>query len=117
MAIQSFSKSTYEYDSLRNDYACGKILSAETIDELRCATATATWFDIEKRRKAILLKPTIDALKAKFPEASLVTLKSGSPSLTVEWSRDDGIIAVVWFDGGVSNRDGFHPDALVRVEG
>lgn len=107
-----------EYHNLREDYACARItLPAETIVELRNTYSLSDWMDIEKRHKANLLKPTIDALKAQFPEASLVSLKSGSPTLTVEWSRDDGIIAVVWFDGGVSHRDGFHPDALVKVEG
>ena len=59
----------------------------------------------------------IDSLKHKFPEATLVTLKSGSPRMLVEWTgRDDGMICVVWYDQGMTHRDAFHPDALI-IEG
>lgn len=55
---------------------------------------------------------SLDELKIKFSEGCLVYLKSGSPPLTVEWTREDGIISVAWFDGNELRRDALHPDAI-----
>jgi uncharacterized protein YodC (DUF2158 family) len=54
----------------------------------------------------------VELLKIQYPEGSAVCLKTGSPELTVEWTRQDGLVAVVWFDGPTLVRDAFHPDAL-----
>lgn len=53
------------------------------------------------------------ALKKRFPEASVVQLKSGGPAMVIEWTREDGYVPVVWFVGDELHRDTFHPDALV----
>lgn len=56
------------------------------------------------------------ALRERFPEAAQVLLKSGSPLLTVEDVRQDGLVNVMWMDADLRvQREGFHPDALVRV--
>lgn len=110
----SLSLSAEEYDRLVNTYETGKDLSQEETDYLRGVTSRTSWDDMVRMRAASLRKPAIDALKAQFPEGSVVYLKTGSPKLIVEWTRDDGIISVVWFNGDAANRDSFHPCALVK---
>lgn len=55
---------------------------------------------------------SLDELKIRYPEACIIHLKTGSPRLTVEWTREDGMISVVWFDGTTLCRDALHPDAI-----
>lgn len=47
-----------------------------------------------------------------FPEATIVYLKTGSPPLLVEATRNDDCISVVWFDNAKCRRDAFHKEAL-----
>lgn len=102
-----------EHDALTESYVRGELLDKDKIDYLRTYTSTVQWLDIEQRKRAFAFRPAIEA----FPEASFVGLKSGSPKLTVEWTRDDGLVSVVWFDGsGVSHRDAFHPDVLKKLD-
>jgi uncharacterized protein YodC (DUF2158 family) len=54
----------------------------------------------------------MEQLKAEYPEGCIVHLKAGSPPLTVEWLRTDGIISVVWFAGETLCRADFHPNAI-----
>jgi uncharacterized protein YodC (DUF2158 family) len=50
-------------------------------------------------------------------EGDIVCLRSGGPHMVVELTRHDGVVAVTWFDNeNKAHRDGFHPQALVRVE-
>jgi uncharacterized protein YodC (DUF2158 family) len=47
-------------------------------------------------------------------EGEIVYLNTGSPPLTVENNRNDDIVNVVWFTGGICRRDAFHKAALYR---
>jgi uncharacterized protein YodC (DUF2158 family) len=57
----------------------------------------------------------MENLKAQYPEGCQVYLKSGSPPLTVEWVRADGLMAVVWFNGQALCRDALHPNAITAT--
>lgn len=49
----------------------------------------------------------------KFAEGDVVSRKIGGPLMTVEDSRSDSFIAVVWFDiEGRVQRDSFAPTTL-----
>jgi len=58
---------------------------------------------------------TTDELKAAFPEGSVVLLKSGSPTMTVEWVRNDGFVSVAWFNERELMRDAFDASDLIVV--
>ena len=51
--------------------------------------------------------------RGPYPEGAIVRLRAGSPPLTVEDNRTDGMVSVVWFDQADGmHRDVFHPAAL-----
>lgn len=101
-----------ELDRLMERYVTGNDIAEGDIQILRDMTNSARWTEITEVRRTAQAKPRVDALKSRFPEASTVYLKNGSPKLTVEWTRQDGLIGVVWFDGNTLHRDYLHPDAL-----
>ena len=50
-----------------------------------------------------------------FKEGDVVSRKIGGPLMTVEETRMDGFVAVVWFDtAGTVQRDAFAPVTLNR---
>lgn len=93
-------------------YLAGELSEADT-EELRQNLNLASWQELQIQKRRIDRKPILDALKAKYPEGTVIRLKGGSPKLTVEWCRDDGLIPVFWFDADLHLcRDGFSPEAV-----
>lgn len=63
-------------------------------------------------------KPEAANANVEFKPGDVVTLKSGSPLLTVaapfQHQAGTNLIDVEWFSGGEVKRDSFHPDCLVK---
>lgn len=51
---------------------------------------------------------------SEFSDGDIVSLLGGGPLMTVEMTRDDGLIPTVWFDGGELRRDCFDPKMLQK---
>lgn len=51
-----------------------------------------------------------------FKIGETVKLNSGSPLLTVDGTRPDGVVDVIWFLDGVAQRDSFLPAELTRAK-
>lgn len=58
--------------------------------------------------------------KTKFPEGTIVRLKSGGPPMTAErthfYTVQGVMVDVVWFDGATLSRDHLAEDALLAAE-
>lgn len=54
-------------------------------------------------------------MNTPYLEGTFVCLKTGGPLMTVEETRNDGIVATVWFVGCVCYRDAFHPAHLTAL--
>lgn len=56
-------------------------------------------------------------MNTEFKEGDIVTLKSGGPKMTVEFTENDSkLVYCTWFDGTEKKEDSFFPDSIKIVE-